>query len=200
MSRSQPVVKPLRLCVIIGGSGRTLVNLDERIKAGRLPAEIALVAAPRASLQGVARARERGLNVLITERDAELCDACAARDVDLICLAGYLRKFCPDARYRDCIINIHPALLPRFGGKGMFGMHVHRAVLASGATESGCTVHWVDDEYDHGRIILQRRCAVQPDDTPESLAARVFELECDAYPDAIGQLAAAGTPQSRKNA
>ena len=105
--------------------------------------------------------------------------------IDLVCLAGYLRWLKIEPRYRGRVMNIHPALLPKFGGPGMYGHHVHRAVLAAGETESGCTVHFVDEEYDHGPVILQRTCPVLPDDDPDSLAARVFEQECKAYPEAV---------------
>lgn len=109
--------------------------------------------------------------------------------IDLVCLCGYLRWFRIDPDFRGRVINIHPALLPDFGGQGMHGEHVHRAVLAAGRTVSGCTVHHVDDEYDHGLVILQRTCPVLPGDDPSTLAARVFEQECIAYPEAIRRLA-----------
>jgi folate-dependent phosphoribosylglycinamide formyltransferase PurN len=107
-------------------------------------------------------------------------------EVELVCLAGYLRRFRVDA-WRGRTLNIHPALLPDFGGQGMFGTHVHAAVLAAGRTETGCTVHWVDEEYDHGATLVQRRCPVLPGDTAETLAARVFAEECVAYPQAVCQ-------------
>ena len=87
------------------------------------------------------------------------------------------------------IINIHPALLPKFGGKGMYGMQVHEAVINQGEIQSGCTVHFVDEQYDHGPTILQKTCSIDPSETPHSLAAKVFELECEAYPEAIAQIA-----------
>jgi hypothetical protein len=107
--------------------------------------------------------------------------------VDLVCLAGYLRRFRVDA-WQGRALNIHPALLPEFGGHGMFGERVHRAVIAAGRTESGCTVHWVDAQYDHGQHVVQRRCPVLPGDTPETLADRVWAEETLAYPEAIRQL------------
>jgi phosphoribosylglycinamide formyltransferase-1 len=102
-------------------------------------------------------------------------------------MAGFLKLVQIPADFAGRVINIHPALLPAFGGKGFHGMHVHRAVLARGCTVSGCTVHLVDNEYDHGRIILQKTVPVLPDDTPESLAARVFAVECQALPEAIAR-------------
>jgi len=107
---------------------------------------------------------------------------------DYVVLAGYLKRLEVPTSLRGRIVNIHPALLPAFGGKGMYGRRVHEAVLASGVTESGCTVHLVDAEYDNGPVLIQRRCEVRPSDTPETLAARVFEQEKGAYIEALGQL------------
>lgn len=103
-------------------------------------------------------------------------------------MAGYLHFWKIPERYQGRVLNIHPSLLPQFGGKGFYGQLVHEAVLEAGVTESGCTVHFADNEYDHGPIILQRRVPVMPDDTPTDLAERVFRQECEAYPEAINQL------------
>ena len=108
---------------------------------------------------------------------------------DLVCLAGFLSMLVIPDEFTGRVLNIHPALLPAFGGKGMYGTHVHKAVLASGCKVSGCTVHFADQTYDTGPILLQRTCPVQEDDTPQSLAARVFKQECLAYPEAIGLIA-----------
>lgn len=176
-----------RLAVMLSGGGRSLVNLLDAIDRGDLHASIELVLAS-GPCQGAERARERGLVVEVVpgviERD-DLERRLESGRIDLVVLAGYLKMIRVPDRYRGRIINIHPALLPRFGGKGMHGLNVHAAVLASGDTESGCTVHWCDETYDTGAIILQRRCPVYPSDTPETLAARVFEQECLAYPEAI---------------
>jgi phosphoribosylglycinamide formyltransferase-1 len=115
--------------------------------------------------------------------------ALRAHGVELVCLCGYLRRL-RVAAWRGRALNIHPALLPDFGGAGMYGRRVHEAVLAAGRAESGCTVHWVDEQYDHGETVLQRRCPVEPGDTPETLAARVFAQELLAYPQAIAIAAA----------
>jgi phosphoribosylglycinamide formyltransferase-1 len=191
-------VKPLRLGVLIGGGGRTLLNLADRIDAGSLHATIACVIAPRETIPGVERARRRGLAVTVAPASAE--PAAANHDaitsclqdsgVDLVCLAGYLRWLRIDEPFLGRVMNIHPALLPAFGGTGMYGERVHRAVLAHGCKVSGCTVHFVDEHYDHGPIILQKVCPVADDDTAETLAARVFELEREAYPEAINLQAA----------
>jgi phosphoribosylglycinamide formyltransferase-1 len=115
--------------------------------------------------------------------------ACRAARADLVVMAGFLHLVRIPADFAGRVINIHPSLLPAFGGRGFHGMHVHRAVLDRGCTVSGCTVHLVDDEYDHGRILLQKTVPVLPDDTPESLAARVFAAECQAFPEAIARIA-----------
>ncbi|MGD2108193.1 MAG: phosphoribosylglycinamide formyltransferase [Phycisphaerae bacterium] len=185
------------LAILISGGGRTMVNLHEHIAAGKLNATIDLVISSRGDAEGVERARALGLPTIILERKAmdantfqqSITDAVAG--VDLVCMGGFLSlwKF-PDSFYGR-VMNIHPALLPDFGGRGMYGHRVHEAVLASDRTKSGCTVHFCDNEYDHGPIILQREVPVLPNDTPDTLAARVFKEECIAYPEAI-QLFATG--------
>jgi formyltetrahydrofolate-dependent phosphoribosylglycinamide formyltransferase len=186
--------KPLRLAALLSGGGRTLLNLADRIDDGTLPATIPLVISSRADAPGVQRARARGLDVRIAgggdfATEEELHDAITSwlleREVELVCLCGYLRWFRLDEPYVGRAMNIHPALLPDYGGKGMYGLRVHRAVLASGVTISGCTVHLLDEQYDHGPIILQRTCPVLPGDDEHTLAARVFEQECIAYPEAV---------------
>ena len=187
--------RPLRIGCLVSGGGRSVMNLQDLIERGELPATIALVLATRPGVQAIERARARGLRVaeIVPEPRDTLDDRVDAAlheaSVDLVVLAGYLRLFRPAAWARRCI-NIHPALLPRHGGKGLWGHHVHEAVLAAGDRESGCTVHWVDEQYDHGKPILQRRCPVLPGDTPDTLAARVFAEELLALPEAIRQVAA----------
>ena len=187
---------PLRLAILLSGSGRTLENLLEWIAAGRLGATVEVVIASRGDVRGVEVAQRAGLPTRVlpqgthstAEWSAEIFAACRAAKADLVVMAGFLKLVEIPADFAGRVINIHPALLPAFGGQGFHGMHVHRAVLARGCTVSGCTVHLVDNEYDHGRIILQKTVPVLPDDTPESLAARVFAAECDALPEAIAHL------------
>jgi formyltetrahydrofolate-dependent phosphoribosylglycinamide formyltransferase len=185
---------PLRIGALISGGGRTLMNLADRIDDGSLPATIGVVISSRASAAGNDLARRRGFDVrLALQRDFrfedQLHDAVTRWLVEagaqLVCLCGYLRWMRIDPPLRERVINIHPALLPDFGGPGMHGMAVHRAVLAAARTVSGCTVHIVDEQYDHGPIILQRTCPVLPGDDVAALADRVFEQECIAYPAAI---------------
>jgi folate-dependent phosphoribosylglycinamide formyltransferase PurN len=180
------------IAILISGGGRTAVNIHEACRDGRLRARVALVIAHRDDIGGVARCRDLGLRVAVLPTGdalAERVDAClAAAGTDLVCLAGYLRRFRVGSRWAGRTLNIHPALLPRFGGKGMYGVRVHEAVLAAGAQESGCTVHEVDEEYDHGATLVERRCPVLAGDTAVSLAERVYREELTAYPQAIAMM------------
>ena len=182
---------PPRLAVMLSGSGRTLINLLDHIDAGTLNASIPLVIASR-ECPGAQRARDRGVpSVRVIPGTIPAAALAATFDehrIGWVVLAGYLKLVDIPPAYRGRIVNIHPALLPSFGGPGLHGARVHEAVLAARRTESGCTVHFCDEEYDRGSVILQKRCPVLPDDTPETLAARVFELEKAAYPEALGRL------------
>ncbi len=182
---------PIRLGMLISGGGRTLVNLQEHIAAGTLNANIEIVISSRGDVKGVERSRELRLPTIVIERRSlssetfqhAITDAVAG--VDLVLMGGFLSLWRIPDEFYGRVMNIHPALLPEFGGRGMYGERVHEAVLAAGKTVSGCTVHFCDNEYDHGPIILQRKVPVLPDDTPDTLAARVFEQECIAYPQAV---------------
>lgn len=183
---------PARLAVLLSGSGRTLLNLADQIAAGRLEAQIPLVIASRECL-GAERARALGIPTEIIPGviPAPVLEQKLRRSrIAWVVLAGYLKLVDIPASYAGRVVNIHPALLPRHGGPGMYGHHVHRAVLAAGDRESGCTVHLVDEQFDRGTTILQRRCPVLPNDTPETLAERVFEEERLAYPEALRRLLA----------
>jgi formyltetrahydrofolate-dependent phosphoribosylglycinamide formyltransferase len=185
---------PIRLVVLISGGGTTLQNFIDRMADGRMRAEIALVLSSSPSAFGLERARRAGLQAEVIRRDdyssvaaysAAIFGRCRQASADLVTFAGFLKLLEIPADFAGRVMNIHPALIPAFCGKGMYGHRVHEAVLESGVRVSGCTVHFVDDQYDHGPIILQRRVPVLDDDTPETLAARVFEQECAAYPEAI---------------
>jgi phosphoribosylglycinamide formyltransferase-1 len=167
----------VRIGALASGGGRTVLNLARACAEGRLDACVAVCVVTRADA-GAAQACRAA------DFDDRVDAALRAHGVQLVCLAGYLRRFRVDA-WRGRTLNIHPALLPDFGGQGMWGDRVHAAVLAAGRTESGCTVHWVDEEYDHGAVLVQRRCPVLPGDTVATLAARVFAEECAAYPEAV---------------
>lgn len=185
---------PIRLGVLISGGGTTLMNILEYIKKGKLNAEIALVISSRSDVTGVEKARKAGLNVKIirkkdypeiNEFSHRIEEELATANVELVIQGGWLCLWKIPPRYEHKVMNIHPALLPNFGGQGMWGHHVHEAVLKAGCKVSGCTVHFCTNEYDKGAIIVQRCCPVMEDDTPDTLAARVFEQECIAYPQAI---------------
>jgi len=191
-----PLIKhvPARLAVLISGGGTTLQNLAEKCKSGHLPAQIAVAIASNTMAVEKAKEKNPDINVkLINRKDfntpSEFSDVVFGvirdSDIDLVCLAGFLCLLDIPDDFVGRILNIHPALLPAFGGKGMYGHHVHEAVLAHGCKVSGCTVHFADQTYDTGPIILQRSCPVHEDDTPEILAERVFTEECKAYPEAI---------------
>lgn len=191
---AEPKGKKVRLGILLSGGGRTMLNLQEQIHAGRLHAEIVLVISSRSDVKGIDRARSIGLEpVIIRKKDypeiGEFSGRIAAEldkaKVDLVVQAGWLCLWHIPAQYENRVMNIHPALLPSFGGQGMWGHHVHEAVLKAGCKISGCTVHFCTNEYDAGPIIVQRPCEVEDDDDADTLAARVFTQECIAYPEAI---------------
>ena len=195
----------VNLAVLLSGTGRTLQNLVDKITAGELDAKIQIVVASNARSFNVEPVRNAGVPVEFVERrrydsveafSEAITVAIERYPVDIVVQAGLLQKYLFPERLKGRVLNVHPALLPKYGGQGMYGHHVHEAVLASGDTESGCTVHITDEEYDHGPIILQKRVPVLPGDTPETLAERVFLAECEAYPEAVrllaGQLGLAG--------
>jgi len=199
----QPITdRPIRLGVLISGGGTTLVNLLREIGANTLSAAIPIVIADRLCA-GIDRARAAELHCEFIPRKTfdstaafseTVFTALRAAEVDLVVLAGFLSRIDIPADFANRVMNIHPALIPAFCGQGMHGHKVHAAVIERGCTVSGCTVHFCDNEYDHGPIILQSCVPVVFDDTPEVLAARVFEAECAAYPEAI-RLFAAGRLQ-----
>ena len=184
----------LNLAVLLSGSGRTLENVQQAILAGRLSARVVVVVSSKSEAYGLVRARQHGLDaVAVPRRDYpdlqafnDAMNAVLARyPIDLVLLAGFLSLYQPPPALVGRVMNIHPALLPAFGGQGLYGDRVHHAVLESGVKLSGCTVHFADACYDHGPIILQATVPVYDDDTVESLATRVFAAECELYPQAI---------------
>jgi formyltetrahydrofolate-dependent phosphoribosylglycinamide formyltransferase len=186
--------EPIRLAVLLSGSGTTLQNLVDRVADGRLQARVVLAVSSRGDALGVSRAEKAGIPTLVAERKTfesreafsqAIFDRCRQVKADLVCMAGFLQLVHIPADFAGRVMNIHPALIPAFCGKGFFGQHVHQAILDYGVKVSGCTVHFADNVYDHGPIILQRVVPVYNNDTADSLAARVFEQECEAYPEAI---------------
>jgi formyltetrahydrofolate-dependent phosphoribosylglycinamide formyltransferase len=180
--------------VLASAGGTTLQNLLDRIAAGRLRAQVAAVVSNNTDAFVLERARRAGIAAYVVDRKQagtreefshRIFDYCRDAQADLVCMAGFLQLIQVPDDFLGRVMNIHPALIPAFCGKGYYGHHVHEAVLAYGAKVSGCTVHFADNEYDHGPIILQRSVPVLDDDTPDRLALRVFGQECEAYPEAI---------------
>jgi len=185
---------PIRIGACVSGGGTTVLNFVQRIADGRLNASVEVVVASRRQIKGVERARNAGLPVeVVAPRKHDGVEAFSdalfsvMRDhrVELVALAGFLSIIRIPEDFAGRVMNIHPALIPAFCGKGYYGHRVHEAVLEYGAKVSGCTVHFADNHYDHGPVILQRAVPVLDDDDPDTLAARVFQQECEAYPEAI---------------
>ena len=188
----------LNLAILISGSGTTLQNLIDKINDKTLNANIQIVISSAPDTYGVKRAEQNNIPVSIVQRKGfnnseifsnTIINEIEKYSVDLIILAGFLHLFKIPDKYTDKAMNIHPGLIPSFCGKGYYGHHVHEAVIESGVKVSGCTVHFVDNEYDCGPIIIQRVVQVHEDDSPETLAQRVFKEECIAYPEAINLFA-----------
>jgi formyltetrahydrofolate-dependent phosphoribosylglycinamide formyltransferase len=182
-------VNPLSLAVLVSGTGRSLQNLIDLAASGRLPARIVHVVGSRPGIAALERAARHGIPATVASPE-DLTGVIDRVAPDLVVMAGYLKHWPIPERWVGKTINIHPSLLPEFGGKGLYGARVHEAVLAAGRKVSGCTVHYVDSRYDSGPVILQRTCPVLPEDTPETLADRVFQEELVALPEAIRLIAA----------
>jgi phosphoribosylglycinamide formyltransferase-1 len=196
---------PLPIAVLISGGGTTLRNLIEKIRTGTLAADIRLVISSNPTAAGLRFAEAAQIPTLVVEKKKSLSAEafseavfapCRAAGVEYVVMGGFLKHVLIPPDFENRVLNIHPALLPAHGGKGMYGLRVHEAVLAAGAKQSGCTVHFVDNEYDHGPAILQRQVEISDGDTPASLQSRIFKAECDAYPAALNLLALRQTPKS----
>jgi formyltetrahydrofolate-dependent phosphoribosylglycinamide formyltransferase len=184
----------IRLAVLVSGNGTTLQNLLDRCRDGRLAAQVVQVISSHADVFALERARQSGIpSAVVNRKEAgsaaefsrRIFNLCREARADLVCMAGFLQLLPIPDDFLGRVMNIHPALIPAFCGKGFYGQCVHEAVLAAGVKVTGCTVHFADNQYDHGPIILQRPVSVLDDDTPDTLAARVFKEECEAYPEAI---------------
>jgi formyltetrahydrofolate-dependent phosphoribosylglycinamide formyltransferase len=184
---------PLPIGVLVSGGGTTLLNLLEHQRDGKLNVEFRMVIASR-ECAGAEHAREAGIPTRVIQPRSFAAaagfseaafDSLRQADVDLVVLGGFLSRIVIPQDFEGRVLNIHPALIPSFCGTGMYGHYVHEAVLERGCRVSGCTVHFCDNEYDHGPIVIQRAVPVLDDDTPDTLQARVFEAECEAYPEAI---------------
>jgi formyltetrahydrofolate-dependent phosphoribosylglycinamide formyltransferase len=189
----------INLAALVSGTGRTLENILKEIDAGRLDAKVQVVVATNARSLNAGPVQASGVPVVQVDRrrydsteafSEAITEVLDRYPIDLVLMAGLLQKYLFPSRFYGRVLNIHPGLLPKYGGAGMYGHHVHEAVLAAGDVESGVTVHLADEEYDHGPILIQKKVPVSPGDTPETLAERVFAAECEAYPEAIRMMAA----------
>ena len=192
-------LKPCRLAVLLSGTGTTMVNLQDHIERGDLPAEIVVVVSSRKNVLGLERAADRGIETRILTRKAfrkdgkfdvncyskAMAETIAPFSPDLVVMAGFMTRLGPPLLDKYNVMNVHPALLPKFGGDGFYGHHVHEAVLKSGDKVTGATVHFADSEYDRGPIIIQESIPVLETDTPDTLADRVQALERKLYPKAV---------------
>jgi len=174
-----------KMAVLLSGSGRTLDNFHDRIKAGTLNAEIQVVVSNAGKALGLQKAENYGYPAFHAVGNPAVNEILAAYNLDLIVLAGYLKLYEPVAKMKKRVLNIHPALIPSFCGAGFYGHHVHEAVKARGCKVSGCTVHFANEVYDDGPIVVQQCVPVYDSDTPDDIADRVFAAECEAFPEAI---------------
>ena len=188
----------LRLAVLISGAGTTLRNLIEKQAAGKLDAELQVVVSSRQDAGGLEIARAAGIATeVVAYREAgsiedfseSIFEICRRNSAQLVVMGGFLKRVLIPADYENRVINIHPSLIPAHAGHGFYGLRVHESVIQAGDKVSGCTVHVVDDEYDHGPVIAQEEVPVKPGDTPQSLAKRVFAAECTLLPEVINMLA-----------
>lgn len=182
----------LKMAVLLSGSGRTLDNFHERIAAGTLAAEIQVVISNVAGVLGLEKAKKYGYPAYHAKSNAEINRILQEYSIDIICLAGYLKLYRPPEHLAKSVINIHPSLIPSFCGDGFYGHHVHQAVKDRGCTVSGCTVHFADENYDQGPIILQKCVPLEYEDDVDAIAAKVFAVECEAFPEAINRVAKRG--------
>jgi len=175
----------LNMAVLLSGSGRTLDNFHERIQAGTLRARIQVVVSNVADALGLEKARRYGYPAVHAQGNRAVNAVLADYDIDLVALAGYLKLYQPPPELARRVLNIHPSLIPAFCGAGFYGHHVHEAVKRRGCLVSGCTVHFANEVYDEGPIVVQKCVSLDYGDTPDDIAARVFAAECEAFPEAI---------------
>jgi phosphoribosylglycinamide formyltransferase-1 len=197
MSANAP--RRLPIAVLISGAGTTLKNLLDYMRGGKLDLDVRVVVSSNENAEGLNYAREASIPTCIVERKRCDCDdafarpifdACRTAGAELVVMAGFIKYVPIPADFQNRVMNIHPALIPSFCGHGFYGLRVHEAVIEHGVKWTGCTVHFVDNQYDHGPIIMQRVVEVRDIDTPVSLQKRVFEQECQLYPEAIRLFAA----------
>ena len=182
----------MKMAVLLSGSGRTLDNFHERITAGTMQGSIEVVISNVPDALGLTKAKKYGYPAFHAKDNGAINAILQDYGIELVLLAGYLKLYQPPPHLRRGVLNIHPSLIPSFCGAGMYGMRVHRAVKARGVKVTGCTVHFANEVYDEGPIVVQKCVAVNDGDTPEDIAARVFAAECEAYPEAINTVVARG--------
>ena len=178
----------LKMGVLLSGSGRTLDNFHQRIENGSLAGQIQVVISNVAGVLGLSKAEKYGYPAFHAVYNDKINAILQKYDIDIICLAGYLKLYSPPPELAKAVINIHPALIPSFCGDGYYGHHVHSAVKARGCTISGCTVHFANENYDEGPIILQKCVELSYDDDIDAIADKVFAIECEAFPEAINRV------------
>jgi phosphoribosylglycinamide formyltransferase-1 len=182
----------MKMAVLLSGSGRTLDNFHQRLVAGTMRGSIEVVVANVADALGLSKARAYGYPAFHAADNGAANAILEQYRVELVLLAGYLKLYRPPDHLRRAVLNVHPSLIPSFCGTGMYGLRVHRAVKARGVKVSGCTVHFANEVYDEGPIVVQKCVALADDDTPEDIASRVFAVECEAYPEAVNLVAEKG--------
>lgn len=178
----------LKMAVLLSGSGRTLDNFHERSVDGRLQAKIEVVISNVAGVLGLEKAEKYGYPAFHASDDEKINEIISRYDIDIVCLAGYMKLYTAPHNLQRRVINIHPSLIPSFCGDGFYGHHVHSNVKKRGCTVTGCTVHFANENYDEGPIILQRAVDIDYEDDVDTIAAKVFEIECQAFPEAINRV------------
>jgi len=178
----------LKMAVLLSGSGRTLDNFHERIQNGSLAGEIQLVVSNVKGVLGLSKAEKYGYPAFHAAGNDQINQLLKDYDVDIVCLAGYLKLYTPPPELARAVVNIHPSLVPSFCGDGFYGHHVHEAIKDRGCTVSGCTVHFANEKYDEGPIILQKCVELSYEDDIDTIADKVFAIECEAFPEAINRI------------
>jgi phosphoribosylglycinamide formyltransferase-1 len=178
----------LKMAVLLSGSGRTLDNFHERIENGTLAGKIEVVISNVAGVLGLSKAEKYGYPAFHAAGNDRINQLLKDYDVDIVCLAGYLKLYTPPPELARAVVNIHPSLIPSFCGDGFYGHHVHEAIKARGCTISGCTVHFANENYDEGPIILQKCVELSYEDDIDTIADKVFAIECEAFPEAINRI------------
>lgn len=182
----------MKMAVLLSGTGRTLDNFHKHITNGSMKGSIEVVLSNQKEAFGLVKARQYGYPAFAASNNDEINEILEQYQVDLVLLAGFLKLYTPPARLQKSVLNIHPSLIPSFCGPGFYGMKVHNAVYKRGVTITGCTVHFANEVYDEGPIVVQKSVAIEDKDTPNDIAVKVFESECLAFPEAINLVAEKG--------